>query len=173
VLAIAGVDLSALTDWMDRHGLGSGPIELAGSLGGGSQNILVRFGRAGGEYVLRRPPLHQRDNSSETMRREARLLKSLEGTKVPHPRLIAACSDDAVLGAAFYLMEPVEGFKPVSGLPPLQAGSAEVHRKGPMVLHSTSQPMKVRHGPRSQRFRSTTAVSASRSRCIRTASEFM
>jgi len=140
VLAIAGVDLSALTDWMDRHGLGSGPIELAGSLGGGSQNILVRFGRAGGEYVLRRPPLHQRDNSSETMRREARLLKSLEGTKVPHPRLIAACSDDAVLGAAFYLMEPVEGFNPVSGLPPLHAGSAEVqHRMGLALVEAIAE----------------------------------
>src|SRR6266478_996072 len=131
VLAIAGVNWDSLTDWMDREQIGSGPIEVADSLGGGSQNILVRFTRGDRNYVLRRPPLHLRDNSNETMRREARLLKSLAGTKVPHPRLIAACSGEAVLGAAFYLMEPVEGFNPISGLPPLHSGSADVqHRMG-------------------------------------------
>jgi len=140
VLAVAGVDWGSLTDWMDREELGSGPIEVAGSLGGGSQNILVRFGRAGCDYVLRRPPLHQRENSNETMRREARLLKALAGTKVPHPRLIAACGDEGVLGAAFYLMEPVDGFNPVSGLPPLHAGSAKVqHRMGLALVEAIAE----------------------------------
>src|SRR5438034_381893 len=83
----------------------SRPADVAGSLGVGSQNILVRFTRGDRDYVLRRPPLHMRDNSNETMRREARLLKALAGTRVPHPRLVAGCSDEAVLGAAFYLME--------------------------------------------------------------------
>jgi aminoglycoside phosphotransferase (APT) family kinase protein len=125
---------------MDREQLGSGPIDVAGSLGGGSQNILVRFARTGREYVLRRPPLHQRENSNETMRREARLLKALAGTKVPHPRLIAACGDEGVLGAAFYLMEPVEGFNPVAGLPPLHAGSAEVqHRMGLALVEAIAE----------------------------------
>jgi aminoglycoside phosphotransferase (APT) family kinase protein len=63
------------------------------------------------------------------MRREARVLAALAGTGVPHPRLIAACADDAVLGAAFYLMEPVDGFNAVNGLPALHAGSREVRRR--------------------------------------------
>ncbi len=140
MLAVAGIDWDALTGWMDSEQLGSGHVEVADSLGGGSQNILVRFARGGGDYVLRRPPLHQRENSNETMRREARLLKSLAGTKVPHPRLIAACGDETVLGAAFYLMEPVEGFNPVSGLPPLHAGSAEVqHRMGMALVEAMAE----------------------------------
>jgi aminoglycoside phosphotransferase (APT) family kinase protein len=45
-----------------------------------------------------------------------------------------------VLGAAFYLMEPVEGFNPVSGLPPLHAGSAEVqHRMGLALVEAIAE----------------------------------
>jgi aminoglycoside phosphotransferase (APT) family kinase protein len=125
------VDISALTRWMDAEGLGAGPIDNAAALAGGTQNILIRFERAGRTYVLRRPPQHLRSNSNETMRREARLLAAIADTAVPHPRLIAACDDEAVLGAAFYLMEPIEGFNPVAGLPALHAGSADIqHRMG-------------------------------------------
>jgi len=126
----AEVDLATLVKWMDGQGLGSGPIENVSRLAGGTQNILLRFSRAGADYVLGRPPLHPRENSNETMRREARLLAALAGTDVPHPELIAACSDASVLGAVFYLMEPVEGFNPVSGLSPLHEMSATQHRMG-------------------------------------------
>lgn len=125
------VDLGVLAGWMDAQGLGEGPITQAELLAGGTQNILLRFDRSGRTYVLRRPPPHLRDNSNETMRREARVLAALAGTDVPHPGLIAACPDETVLGAAFYLMEPIEGFNPTTGLPAYHAGSAEVrHRMG-------------------------------------------
>ncbi|MGH3744851.1 MAG: phosphotransferase family protein [Mycobacteriales bacterium] len=103
---------------MNREGLGSGPLADVTRLGGGTQNVLLRFHRDGRSYVLRRPPLHKRANSDETMRREARVLGALAGTDVPHPGLIAACPDVDVLGAAFYVMEPVDGVNPTLGLPP-------------------------------------------------------
>ena len=116
---------------MDGQGLGSGPLERAERLSGGTQNILLRFTRAGRDYVLRRPPPVLRANSNETMRREARVLAALAGTAVPHPGLIAACADEAVLGAAFYLMEPVDGFNAAQGLPMPHAGDAAMrHRMG-------------------------------------------
>lgn len=121
-----GVDLGALTTWMDGEGLGSGPLQDVEQLAGGTQNVLVRFSRSGRTYVLRRPPLHKRANSDETMRREARVLAALAGSAVPHPGLIAACPDVDVLGAAFYLMEPIDGFNPASGLP-------EPHRSDPAM----------------------------------------
>jgi len=125
------IDEHALARWMQAAGLGTGAIEQPMLLAGGTQNILLRFSHAGRDYVLRRPPLHLRANSNETMRREARVLAALADTAVPHPRLIAACPDEAVLGAAFYLMEPVDGFNPTTGLPPLHAGSREIrHRMG-------------------------------------------
>lgn len=119
-------DIEALSKWMETQGLGSDSIEDVTPLAGGTQNILLRFRRGGRDYVLRHPPEHPRPNSSETMRREAQLLAAIADTDVPHPRLIAACGDESVLGAAFYLMEPVEGFNPVAGMPALHAGSAEI-----------------------------------------------
>jgi aminoglycoside phosphotransferase (APT) family kinase protein len=114
---IPGVDLDALVTWMDGQGLGGGPLEEVNLLGGGSQNVLLRYRRDGREYVLRRGPEHKRANTDETMRREARILGALAGTAVPHPALIAACPDETVIGGAFYLMEPVEGFAPAFAWP--------------------------------------------------------
>lgn len=125
------VDLDALARWMDGKGLGSGSLEDVTLLGGGTQNILLRFVRSGRSYVLRRPPPHLRKNSNETMRREARMLAAIADTGVPHPRLIAACPEEDVIGAAFYLMEPIDGFNPTVGLPALHASDPAIrHRMG-------------------------------------------
>ena len=122
------VDLTALASWMDGRGLGSGPIVDVAPLGGGTQNILLRFRRSEGDYVLRRPPLHKRPESDEAMRREMRVLGALAGTPVPHPELIAGETDIEPLGAAFYLMRPVAGFNPAEGLPSPHADHPEWRR---------------------------------------------
>ena len=111
-----GVDLDVLAAWMDDRGLGSGPLLDVEAIAGGTQNILLRFERAGRTFVFRRPPLHKRTNSDDVMRREARILAALAGSDVPHPALIAACTDTGPLGAVFYLMEPVAGFNATLGL---------------------------------------------------------
>lgn len=123
------VDLDRLAEWMDGQGLGSGRLSDIVPLVGGTQNVLLRFRRADREFVLRRPPLHSIANGSETMRREARILAALAGTDVPHARLVAACPDDDVLGAAFFLMEPVDGFTAPVRLPALHAGSPLIRRQ--------------------------------------------
>ncbi|MCU1363628.1 MAG: hypothetical protein JWM55_1456 [Acidimicrobiaceae bacterium] len=116
--SVEGVNFVRLSAWMGEQGLGRGPVEDPERLGGGTQNVLLSFRLGGRRFVLRRPPLHKRDNSDETMRREARVLGALAHTRVPHPALIATCLDHEVIGAAFYLMEPVEGANPTLGLPP-------------------------------------------------------
>ena len=85
-------------------------------------------GAAAGTFVLRRPPPHKRANSDETMRREARVLGALAGSDVPHPGLIAAEPGLDVIGAAFYLMEPVDGFNATLGLPEPHASDVAVQR---------------------------------------------
>lgn len=123
------VDLNRLREWMDEERLESGPLEDATQLAGGTQNILLKFRRGPREFVLRRPPHRPHMNGSETMRREARVLAALKGSDVPHPGLIAACPREDVLGAAFYLMEPIDGFNATVGLPPLHAGDASIRRR--------------------------------------------
>ena len=123
------VDFDILGRWMDERGLPSGAIEGVQQLAGGTQNVLLRFRRGGGDYVLRRGPQHLRPASNEVLRREQRVLTALAGSDVPHPRFIAGCLDETVMGGAvFYLMAPVEGFNPSTGLPPLHAGDPAIRR---------------------------------------------
>lgn len=122
------VDLQRLAGWMDGQGLPAGPIENPQRLTGGTQNLLLRFQRGGLDVVLRRPPLHPRQDGNRTIAREARVLGALAGSQVPHAGLIAACDDPAVLGASFYLMQPVAGFNASAGLPALHAGDPEMRR---------------------------------------------
>jgi len=118
------VDLEALARWMDARGLGSGPIEKVAPIGGGTQNILLRFDRGNEAFVLRRPPRNKRPESDKVMRREMRVLGALAATDVPHPKYVAGEEDAAPLGAAFYLMRPVEGFNAAVAMP-------EPYRKRP------------------------------------------
>lgn len=129
------VDLGALTSWMDGQGLGDGPITDAVRLTGGSTYILLRFTRADREYVLRLPPERKRPAGDVSMRREARVLAALAGTDVPHPGFIAACPTADVLGAAFYLMEFVDGFNPARALPdPYPSDLDRQHRLGLSIV---------------------------------------
>ena len=132
------VDLDALAGWMDVEGLTGGPITDAVALAGGTQNILVRF---------RRGPEHLRPKSNEVIRREALVLAALEGTDVPHPTLIAACADENVLGgAAFYLMEPVEGFNATVSIPALHASDAGMrHAMGLRAAEAVARLGAVDH----------------------------
>ncbi|MGY4100798.1 phosphotransferase family protein [Nocardia sp. R16R-3T] len=114
---------------MDEQGLPAGEFEQVTALGGGTQNIMLRFARGGRHYVLRRGPKHLRAKSNDVIRREARLLGALDGTGVRAPTVIAACPDESVLGAAFYLMEPITGFNPQNEMPQLHAGDPEIRRQ--------------------------------------------
>ncbi|WP_328664051.1 phosphotransferase family protein [Nocardia salmonicida] len=117
---------------MDSEGLGRGAIERVAPIGGGTQNIMLRFERGGRCFVLRRGPKHLRPNTNDVLRREIRVLGALSGTEVAHPRLIAPCVDVDVLdGAVFYLMEPMDGFNASIGLPTRHTHDAGIrHRMG-------------------------------------------
>lgn len=122
------VDVQRLAQWMDAQGLEYGPIQDPKRLTGGTQNLLLHFRRGERVFVLRRPPLHPRQDGNKTIAREARVLAALAGTGVPHAALIAACDDISVLGAGFYLMEPVAGFNASAGLPALHASDPQIRR---------------------------------------------
>lgn len=111
------VDLLVLREWMDDRGIGTGPITDAVRLSGGTQNILVRFRRGSDVMVLRCPPPSKRAHSDRVMEREARVLGALASSNVPHPRMLGACDDTAVLGSSFFIMEAVDGENPTLGLP--------------------------------------------------------
>ena len=124
------IDWPRFSAWMVTQNLpGAGPITAARKLQGGLQNNVFLLQRGPDSFVLRRPTKHLRPDSNDTMLREARVLKALAGTNVPHPRFYAVCDDPAVIGACFYLMEPLEGFAPRGDLPG-SYGSDPAWRRG-------------------------------------------
>lgn len=60
-------------------------------------------------YVIRRKPPGKLLVGAHQIDREYRVMKALEGTGVPVPKVYHYCEDDSVLGAPFYVMECVEG----------------------------------------------------------------
>ena len=69
--------------------------------------------------MLRRPPRPPLPPSAHDVLREARLLtRASQDADVRTPRVLAACDDEAVIGAPFYVMERVEGDVITTACPP-------------------------------------------------------
>ena len=102
----AGLDVRRLTDYLDSHrpDLFDGPL-TARLLAGGRSNLTYAVTDGIRSLVLRRPPLAHVQASAHDMSREYRVISALGGTAVPVPATELLCTDAAVLGAPFYLME--------------------------------------------------------------------
>jgi aminoglycoside phosphotransferase (APT) family kinase protein len=61
------------------------------------------------QMVLRRPPFGSRVKSAHDMGREFHVLSKLHDTYPPAPKTLLSCDDVSILGAPFYLMEPISG----------------------------------------------------------------
>jgi aminoglycoside phosphotransferase (APT) family kinase protein len=106
-----------LEAYLDRLGLGSGPVE-AEPVGEGHSNVTFLVRREGGEWVLRRPPRPPLPPSAHDVLREAGLLQAIQPTAARTPRVLAACDDERVIGAPFYVMERVHGDVVTTAVPP-------------------------------------------------------
>jgi aminoglycoside phosphotransferase (APT) family kinase protein len=105
-----------LEEFLDEHGLGSGPIQ-AERIGEGHSNVTYLVRRRDECLVLRRPPRPPLPPSAHDVLREARLLRAVEGrTRVP--RVLAATDDESILGVPFYVMEFMHGTVITHTIPP-------------------------------------------------------
>ena len=59
--------------------------------------------------MLRKKPPGQLLKSAHAVDREYRVMKGLQDTDVPVPRMLHLCEDDSILGTAFFVMEFVDG----------------------------------------------------------------
>jgi aminoglycoside phosphotransferase (APT) family kinase protein len=76
---------------------------------GGFSNPTFHLQTAERAFVLRKKPPGQLLPSAHAVDREYRVLKALQNTNVPVPRVHLLCDDDAVIGAMFYVMDYVDG----------------------------------------------------------------
>jgi aminoglycoside phosphotransferase (APT) family kinase protein len=75
----------------------------------GHSNLTYSVRLGGIEFVLRRPPFGSKVKTAHDMGREFRVLSKLHAAYPPAPKVLAYCDDESILGAPFYLMEPVRG----------------------------------------------------------------
>src|SRR5512141_2182433 len=85
-----------------------GPL-TATKFRGGQSNPTYLIDAASGKYVLRRKPPGKLLASAHAVDREFRVLGALAGSSVPVARPLHLCSDDAIIGSMFYLMQYVPG----------------------------------------------------------------
>jgi aminoglycoside phosphotransferase (APT) family kinase protein len=110
VTELPGLDLFALTSWLDAEHPGLLQGELSGEvIAGGKSNLTYRVTDGATIWALRRPPLGHVLPTAHDMVREYRVISALARTAVPVASTVALCQDPAVLGAPFYLMGFIDG----------------------------------------------------------------
>lgn len=103
-----GLDLVALTTYLEREVGLAGPLEAA-LISGGRSNLTYSLTDGRHPWVLRRPPLGHVLASAHDMGREYRVMAALGGSPVPVPPMVAHCTDPQVIGAEFYVMGFADG----------------------------------------------------------------
>ncbi|MDP1821343.1 MAG: phosphotransferase family protein [Acidimicrobiales bacterium] len=107
---IKGVDVPSVTAWFEANVSGArGPLRFD-LIAGGHSNLTYGVTDADDHrYVLRRPPLGHVLATAHDMGREHKIISALGPTDVPVAPALGLCTDDAVNGAPFYVMEYVDG----------------------------------------------------------------
>ena len=109
VRAPKGIDPEPVTAWLAADVGVVPPLDFDPIAGGASNLTFVVTDAAGRRVVLRRPPTGHVLASAHDMTREHRVISALAPTLVPVPPALGLCTDAAVNGADFYVMDYVEG----------------------------------------------------------------
>lgn len=103
------IDAAALDGWMRGHVEDyAGPLTIE-QFKGGQSNPTYKLITPGHSYVLRRKPPGQLLASAHAVDREYKVITALHGTGFPVARTYGLCTDEAVIGTWFYVMDCIEG----------------------------------------------------------------
>ncbi len=108
-MATHDIDTQRLEEYLSAHIPGfRGPLQ-AEKFAGGQSNPTFKLTSPGGTYVLRRKPPGELLKSAHAVDREFRVMRALQDTDVPVPRMHLLCEDESVVGSMFYVMEFMQG----------------------------------------------------------------
>ena len=104
-----GFDEAGLDRWMRETVPGyAGPLQVE-QFKGGQSNPTYKLVTPGRAHVLRRKPPGVTLKGAHAVDREAKALIALGGAGFPVAHVHGLCTDDAVIGSWFYVMDMVEG----------------------------------------------------------------
>ncbi len=105
------LDTAALCAWLQAH-----LPEFAGPLTvemfkGGQSNPTYKLVTPSRSYVMRAKPgpVAKLLPSAHAIEREFQVMRGLQNTAVPVPKMLALCEDESIVGRAFYVMEFMQG----------------------------------------------------------------
>jgi len=102
-------DEARLTQWMEANVKGyAGPLTVR-QFKGGQSNPTYHLLTPTASYVLRRKPPGLLLKGAHAVEREVQVLTALHSVEFPVPRVHGLCTDDAVVGTWFFVMDYVEG----------------------------------------------------------------
>lgn len=105
-----GLNEEAVSAWIAELGVGATTPLTFERIGNGQSNLTYSVTDAGGgRWVLRRPPLGTLLASAHDVVREHRILSSLQGTKVPVPKILGITEDPEITDAPLVLMSYIDG----------------------------------------------------------------
>ena len=100
-------DENALHHYLKNNLAGyAGPLEVQ-QFEGGQSNPTFLLTAGGTEYVMRKKPPGKLLPSAHQVEREFRVMKALEQSDVPVPRMCLLCEDARIIGTPFFVMEHV------------------------------------------------------------------
>lgn len=109
----APIDLPALHRWLAPHVPDWGPLDQLRMerLPAGQSNPTWLLRQGDRRWVMRAKPGPAAEllPSAHAIEREVAVMRALKGTDVPVPTVHVLCEDESVIGAAFYLMDFVDG----------------------------------------------------------------
>ena len=103
------IDVARLEPFLRAHFPGETDALVVRQFPSGHSNLTYSLRIGLREMVLRRPPFGSKVKTAHDMGREYRVLAKLHDHYAPAPRVLLFCDDLSVLGAPFYLMEPIHG----------------------------------------------------------------
>jgi aminoglycoside phosphotransferase (APT) family kinase protein len=103
------LDAGALGPYLEAEIAGFHDLQAIEKFKAGQSNPTYLLTAASGRYVLRAKPPGQLLKSAHQVDREYRVMKALDGTKVPVPKMLHLSSEDSPIGRMFYVMAYVEG----------------------------------------------------------------
>src|ERR1700757_3419671 len=103
------VEEASLDRWMREHVEDYAGLLTVLQFKGGQSNPTYRLDTPGRSYVMRRKPFGKLLPSAHAVDREYRVISALGKQGFPVAKAYALCTDDTVIGAAFYILSMEEG----------------------------------------------------------------